>query len=695
VGALTALIVARPLVAGDDPGRLRLTSGGGTLTLNLLTFVLLLGWAGWRAVSRQKRPLGGPIVLGLFGIGLVTWIAAAGPDRYQHPGWYLGWEWFTVATLFFLIRQLAFTPQVVTGLTAVLLASAVSLSAMTWYQEFARFAGLPSGEPTPTPNPLAPLVGDSEFNLTLNQAPPVRGTAKATFDRPETFTGFLLLVLPVGILAALANWRNGKIGKLTVLVPLVLLTTAALTVPVIEQIPWQQRLEGWQKAWSLGMESFWNGVGPGNFSRRAGLGWFAPENAWLGLFATTGIFALVLAVGCVVYFVVAILRNWRSAPVSSLEESPKRHGPRWEFYYGAIAGSLLGLVLGTGDLAAESNPSDILRLGVLTACRALIWFAAFALLETVPWNTRQLMRCLCAGVVLTAVFGFFSDGLSLIPLNQLFWVTAALALNLRQPVPVFAADLQPKKGLELGYAAIPLALGILVLNIVLVGLPGLKTTSAIRLARQTSREFDAFRGDIEGATGAARIIAVRRAKEYLDTRILSPLRQASAWDPDNSSLLLQEARWSRQHWRYYLELRDAERANQESKKILSLCERAAKCDPYNPAGKLADFEAILMVMTDVTARKERLPGAEKVIADVTAREPWREVQMRWRMVSAFLDQKAWELLPAHAVTLLKLDRVPGAPHGAMTPEQRDRLVERLREAPIKHSQELIELMVVK
>ena len=110
--------------------------------------------------------------------------------------------------------------------------------------------------------------------------------------------------------------------------------------------------------------------------------------------------------------------------------------------------------------------------------------------------------------------------------------------------------------------------------------------------------------------------------------MLGPMRRALQWDPDNSALLLQMSQWSRQHWRYLWAMRNIKSANQESKKIIGYCERASAIDPYNPGGKLADFEAILMVMTDATARKERLPGLEKVIAEVTAREPGREVPMR-------------------------------------------------------------------
>src|SRR5205807_10449309 len=50
---VTALIVARPLVLGEDPGLLNRLSSAWTLLFSLLWLVTATGWAVWRAWSRQ------------------------------------------------------------------------------------------------------------------------------------------------------------------------------------------------------------------------------------------------------------------------------------------------------------------------------------------------------------------------------------------------------------------------------------------------------------------------------------------------------------------------------------------------------------------------------------------------------------------------------------------------------------------
>src|SRR5436305_1286827 len=56
VGAFAALVAARPLVAGDDPGRLRLTSSAGPVSFTLLLLVVLVGFAVWRLAFGRGRP---------------------------------------------------------------------------------------------------------------------------------------------------------------------------------------------------------------------------------------------------------------------------------------------------------------------------------------------------------------------------------------------------------------------------------------------------------------------------------------------------------------------------------------------------------------------------------------------------------------------------------------------------------------
>src|SRR4029450_13194670 len=81
VGAFAALVAARLLVVGDDPGRLRLTSGGGAGSFTLLLLVGLIGFSVWRGAFGSGRPARWPIVpLLLAGVGIAAFASSQLPD---------------------------------------------------------------------------------------------------------------------------------------------------------------------------------------------------------------------------------------------------------------------------------------------------------------------------------------------------------------------------------------------------------------------------------------------------------------------------------------------------------------------------------------------------------------------------------------------------------------------------------------
>ncbi|HKB02007.1 MAG TPA: hypothetical protein VKD90_07285, partial [Gemmataceae bacterium] len=114
VGALAALVVARPLAAGDDPGRLRLTSGTGAVSFNLCVFLVLFAAVLFRAAYGSRRPVRWAIVpLLLAGVGVAAfwssqlrdWSSQL-PDRYARPGLFVAWEWGAIAAVVVLTRWL-------------------------------------------------------------------------------------------------------------------------------------------------------------------------------------------------------------------------------------------------------------------------------------------------------------------------------------------------------------------------------------------------------------------------------------------------------------------------------------------------------------------------------------------------------------------------------------------------------------
>src|SRR5437870_8548815 len=72
---ITALIVARPLVLGEDPGLLNRLSSAWSLVLTLLWFAAAIGWAVWRAWSRQTWRASG-VEAGLVGVAALMWLSS-------------------------------------------------------------------------------------------------------------------------------------------------------------------------------------------------------------------------------------------------------------------------------------------------------------------------------------------------------------------------------------------------------------------------------------------------------------------------------------------------------------------------------------------------------------------------------------------------------------------------------------------
>jgi len=691
VGALTALIAARMLVAGDDPGRLRLTAGAGPLTLNALTFLLLLIWAVWRGWTRRNLTFGpaGLVVGGLLIVAGFVFLSAGSNDRYQRPGWFIAWDWAALGTLCFLIWQLASNSATSRGLIAVLLATAVSLAAQALYDEAARSLRLPTTEIV-AGRQEQPLAGDDEFRLSLEPPALSPELFRATFGGPDVFAGFLILLLPSALVWATANRRNGRRIRLTILVPLTL--AAALFFAASSWWP-KAALpgSGWGSAEGL-IERFpWLGVGPGNFSRHVAFHPANPGSFWLGLAATTGLLAAVALLLTWVGVLVAGIQ--RVVVVTETEIVAPSPAARWEYYHGGIVGLLLGMILATGDIPAEADASETLRLGVTAGGRAFIWFAVFALLENGSVNLRSLRCSLLLGVFLTAVLGIVSDGLSSPLLQQPFWLAATLALACGTTRGAASASL-PR-----AWIALPFVAALLAANLAQAYVPGVATASAVRSARSASKVFPHAHAKTVGPADLDHITFVRDAKRFVSGLILQPLNRALELDPENSQLQIELARWYRWQWRYSQELRDAEGAKYVGARALQLTERADQIDSRNLAGKLSQFETLLLF-----ARPPSKPGPaqitalDKVITQIAQREPKLEAQLRYRVVLTLLDnrdqdQKLKEAIDSWAVTLLKLDREQDSPRGDLAVAERSRLIRRIKEVIQWPSQELAELTI--
>src|SRR5262249_12253892 len=138
--------VARPLVSGEDPGRLFRPEATSGLILNLCWLVTAVAAAIWLARSPRKLKIDWPIFLGLALVAGLLFLSSGAAKCYRHPAWLISFEFAVLPILFLLFRQLAAdedpASDSVGGLLHAMLASFVSLAAFGIYQAAAPALGL-------------------------------------------------------------------------------------------------------------------------------------------------------------------------------------------------------------------------------------------------------------------------------------------------------------------------------------------------------------------------------------------------------------------------------------------------------------------------------------------------------------------------------------------------------------------------
>ena len=664
VGALAALVVARVMAPGDDPGRLRLTSGTGGVSFNLWVFVLLFAAVLWRAISGGGRPVRWAVVPLLFaGVGVTAFVSSQFGDRYARPGLFVAWEWGAIAAAAFLTRFLVPSVADSRGILNVFVATAACVFGMALYQALGGQVGLPSLE-VAAPSDSATLVGDDEFYPALNRSPAELDGARGSFDSTETLLAFMFLVVPTALIVAGIR-RRADWGRWSLVIP-VLLTAGGVAALFKDST---SPPGGWPAAMELIGRHPVLGVGPGNFSRFAA-GALAPHSAWLGLAATTGLVGVGLFIAAVV---VAYRSALRRPPAEPVEVTSAR--TRWEFYLGGVAGLLLGFVWTVGEAPAEAPAREVFKLGGAAVLRAVIWFAAFAWLETIRPAARALAWSAVSGVGLVLLWGLISDAPGRPTILFPMAVLLALAVNFRRPADA-DGPAGPWQRPVLFTGAI--AAGCLaVAYLATAAVPAWATASSVRQARMASRHYTNLHRETDLAPpGAARHAALVTARNYLVNHIVNPLTDAAHRDPTNAALLLEVARWRRSLWQYDLVL-DPANAIDVARDIREAGETADRLDPRNLAGKRSLFEAMLLFRRhSKTKEPERLAALNKLIGQIAEREPASEVPLRYRLVTMLLDRRDAEGVEAELTTLLRLNRAEGSPHGSITDEQKRDLIQR-------------------
>ncbi len=212
---MTALIIARPLVLGEDPGLLaRPFSDVSSLVLTFLWFVAAAGWALWRACSGQRAWYGGAVEGGLLAVVGLVFLSAGVSAVYKHPAWLIAWEWLALLIAFLLVRQMFRTPGDGQRLLAAILATGISVSAYAIYQHYVEL-----------PRQREQLQSNEEILRALREqrlisqdmdASQVEGYKErvefdhvfGTFAHPNSFAGYLALLFPACVGWALASLRR-------------------------------------------------------------------------------------------------------------------------------------------------------------------------------------------------------------------------------------------------------------------------------------------------------------------------------------------------------------------------------------------------------------------------------------------------------------------------------------------------------
>jgi hypothetical protein len=684
VGAVAALVVARPLVTGDDPGRLRLTSGGGPVSFNLCLLIVLVAAGVYRLAYARTRPARWDFVfvpLLLVAVGATAFVSSRLPDRYSRPGLFISWEWIALGVAVYLVRRVTAGPNDSRGLLNVLLASAVSIGGLGIYQWLASPIGLPTLDVAP--HDLRPeLAGNDEFYPELNRPADELKPVRGTFDSPETLLMVMLLTLPAGLAIARAS-RGARRGRILMFVPGVLAIAAAAT---LLGGAFDTGLRSWSSAFELIGRFPVFGAGPGNFSRMVSPTGQA-HSAWPELGATTGLVALGLFAAAIA---LAVWQAWPSK--SPVNNAATPASTRWEFQLGGAAGLALGFVWAFGEIPAEAPAAEVFTLGAAAVFRAVLWFAAFALLETSRPSPKVLCRSVLIGVAFVLVYGLVSVAPGRPTLLFPMFVLLAIAANLRSSQCEKPDSRWSKPWRVVGILA---ALALAFAYLITACLPAWSTASAVRQARMASRHFPERDREVDRApAGPMRANALTAARAYLLANIVFPLKYAAERDPQNSALWLEVARWQRPLLRFQF-FTEPQRAGKLTLEMLETAERAGRSDPNNPAVNRNQFETLITFRRRAFTRDPELASAlnylRALIEQISYREPEQEVPLRYRVVQALLDRRENSGdVRVEITTLLKLNREVGAPHGSLSPEQKADVIERAKAVIKKLPNEVVE-----
>lgn len=617
---VTALIVARPLMPGEDPGLLAPGSDPSGMLLTWLWLVAAVGWAAWRLWARQGGWLGGLVEVCLLGVVVLVFVSGYQAARYKYPALLIGWEWVGFLVAFCLVRQLAVTAWDQRVLLAVLAATAVMISAYALYQYAVELPALRARYGEGLEKLRAELDRTSIMHVEADD-PALLAFAQrlqadnvyATFSHPNTLAGFLALFLPLTVGYGVAAWQHWRsdwktwvAAGLAVLVAVALALThsrGAVLATVLVGLPvaaWLGRsvlsrhrgrlaagaavmasilvlllllepgraalanavrslglrLDYWRATWAMIGDHPWLGVGPGNFGREYPRYMLPqayekvqdPHNFALELWATSGLLAAAALLMALAVFFRRVVSGVRSTQYSVVSTRPaaEEKSPQYTLLPEYYIGGMVGLLIGFLPRAANLSQDEVLIEGLVAGARAVVWFAAFGLLERVEWRGPGRVVALTAGAAAFLLNLTVSGGIVYPAVATFLWVVMALALNLvRPPVPVW----QARRWIEL-FLPLPLLAAVAVGYLVMIYYPAASSASLAQAAEADGQRLLAARSGAKPEPEDRRK-PVRNFETFLVKQVLEPLDAAAKANPGDARLRVQLANWYRVAWGMY------------------------------------------------------------------------------------------------------------------------------------------------
>jgi hypothetical protein len=589
---VTGLLVARPLVLGEDPGLLDPASDSGGLWLTFLWLAAAVGWAGWRLWYGQGVWHGGLVELGLLLAAGCYFVSAGYAASYRHPAWLIACEWAVLLVCLSLVRQLAGTAESRRGFLAALLATGVCLAAFGVYQaafelpyqhnyyrdretlrrDWERLTGRPLSRDDPELDYLAERV----------QMNHVYGT----FTNPNSFAGYLALLLPATVGFAVVAWRrrdttwqivaalfaaglvaaalfltHSRGANLAVLLVgaglalwfgrhfvrrhlawaagglalLVVAGVAASRVPGARTAVNKAgqslglRLNYWTAARGMIRDHPWLGIGPGNFRRHYAR--YMVSTTHLGEKITDPhnfAFEVWTSAGVFALAGLALALGtfaWRLGRAGRRPAVVPRDPPPGpdEVPWEFYTGGMVGLVLAfVLQASAAPTPDHVWVWGAEAVGRSVVWFAAFALFWGIPWTGPSVVLALAAGLAACLLNLGVSGGIGFPSVAQPFWAVAGLALALA------AADrpgwvLRP--GLAL-FLPLPALAAAALVYFLLVLLPVTGCDYHLRHARLRQDDFRSRTGTPDPKVAGVATEHLNEARKADPTNVQPPLQTA-------------------------------------------------------------------------------------------------------------------------------------------------------------------------